>query len=106
MVTSVGYLYTSLLCARCKLIDSVVGERAFSTADHIQAVKEEQRKRKKYWYDANDVKLWVIISDQSAFEKRLLLCAKNGWELPILHYHEIMVIYPYPFLVVITQFFY
>ena len=27
------------------------------------------------------------------------------WELPILCYHKIMVIYPYPFFVVITQFF-
>ena len=27
------------------------------------------------------------------------------WELPVLHYHGIMVIYPYPFLVVITQLF-
>ena len=30
---------------------------------------------------------------------------KHRRELPILHYHEIMVIYPYHFLVVITQFF-
>ena len=27
------------------------------------------------------------------------------WELPVLHYHKIMVIYPYPFSVVITQLF-
>ena len=27
------------------------------------------------------------------------------WELPVLRYHKIMVIYPYPFLVVITQLF-
>ena len=25
------------------------------------------------------------------------------WELPVLHYHDIMVIFPYPFLVVITK---
>ena len=29
----------------------------------------------------------------------------HRWELPVLHYHEIMVIYPYPFFVVTTQFF-
>ena len=29
----------------------------------------------------------------------------HRWDLPVLHYHEIMVIYPYPFLVVITQLF-
>ena len=28
---------------------------------------------------------------------------KHRWELPVLHYHKIMVIHPYPFLVVITQ---
>ena len=27
------------------------------------------------------------------------------WELPVLYHHEIMVIYPYPFWVVITQLF-
>ena len=27
------------------------------------------------------------------------------WELSVLYYHKIMVIYPYPFLVVITQLF-
>ena len=30
---------------------------------------------------------------------------QHRWELPVLHYHKIMVIYPYPFLVVITQLF-
>ena len=29
----------------------------------------------------------------------------HRWNLPVLHYHEIMVIYPYPFLVVINQLF-
>ena len=29
----------------------------------------------------------------------------HRWDLTVLRYHEIMVIYPYPFLVVITQFF-
>ena len=32
-------------------------------------------------------------------------CAWHRWDLPVLHYREIMVIYPYPFLVVITQLF-
>ena len=31
---------------------------------------------------------------------------KNIWELLVLHYNKIMVIYPYPFLMVIIQFFY
>ena len=29
----------------------------------------------------------------------------HGNELPVLHYHKIRVIYPYPFLVVINQLF-
>ena len=29
----------------------------------------------------------------------------HRWELPVLHYQKIMAIYPYPFLVVITQLF-
>ena len=41
----------------------------------------------------------------------LLLCSScsgvgHRCELPVIHYHQIMVIYPYPLLVVITQFFY
>ena len=29
----------------------------------------------------------------------------HRWELPVLHYHKIMGIYPYPFFVVINQLF-
>ena len=29
----------------------------------------------------------------------------HRWELPVIHYHKIMVIYHYPFVVVIIQFF-
>ena len=31
--------------------------------------------------------------------------AGHRWDLPVLHYHKIMVIYHYPVFVVITQFF-
>ena len=30
---------------------------------------------------------------------------RHRWDLPVLRYHEILVIYPYPFLVIITQLF-
>ena len=30
---------------------------------------------------------------------------KHRWELPVIHYHKILVIYPYPFWVVITLLF-
>ena len=32
------------------------------------------------------------------------LCT-HRWDLPVIHYHKIMVIYPYPFFVVISQLF-
>ena len=32
--------------------------------------------------------------------------SQHIWKLPVLHYHKIMVIYPYPFLLAITQLFY
>ena len=35
----------------------------------------------------------------------LLSTLEHRWDLPVLHYHKIMVIYPYPFFVVITQLF-
>ena len=34
-----------------------------------------------------------------------LISPPHRWELPVLHYHEIMVIYPYPFLVKTSQLF-
>ena len=59
------------------MIGAVTGKRAFSTTDHIQAVKEE-------WWDgvkdqdlANDTKLWEILSSQGAFDRRLFLRTKH-----------------------------
>ena len=54
-----------------------MGERELSTADHPRSVKEERRDRKKYWYDANYVKLRVIIGSQVDFYKRLFLRIKH-----------------------------
>ena len=51
--------------------------RAFSTTDHIQVVKGERRDGKKDHDVANDAKLQVIVSDQVALEKRLLLRSKH-----------------------------
>ena len=44
---------------------------------------------------------WICSSRGST----LLHCLSHRWDLPVLRYHEITVIYPYPFLVVIAQFF-
>ena len=43
----------------------------------------------------------------------MMQCAERGgnvpkkyiWKLPVIHYHKIMVIYHYPFWLVINQFF-
>ena len=43
--------------ASIELIRSVIGEIEFSTANHLQAVKEEMSEGNKSWYDVNDEKL-------------------------------------------------
>ena len=44
-----------------------------------------------------------VLMDQGSIP---IECASvHRWELPVLHYQKIMVIYPYPFLVVIAQLF-
>ena len=55
------------------------GWELYSTADHIWVVKENRRDRKKDWDGANDVKLREIVSDQSAFNKRLFLRANHTY---------------------------
>ena len=59
------------------MIGAVKGERDFSTDCHIQAFNGERQGGKKYQDSTNDAKLPWIVSDQSAFEKRLFLNAKN-----------------------------
>ena len=54
-----------------------MGERDFSTADHIRAFKEKSRDGKKYQDDVNVMKLRGIVIDQGAFEKLLFLSAKH-----------------------------
>ena len=49
---------------------------------------------RKYMLDENHpLVLWDYCAEQ------------HRWELPVLHYHKIMVIYPHPFFVVINQLF-
>ena len=58
----------------------------------------------------NMVKNYLVISYKRTYGKRYLfsnpLCSNHRLGLPILHYYKIMVIYHYPFFVVITLFFY
>ena len=42
---------------------------------------------------------------KNILDAALLYIPEHRWDLTVLRYHEIMVTYPYPFLVVITQFF-
>ena len=46
---------------------------------------------------------WEIVSKKSVADNNMLpgtWSLKHRWDLPVLRYHEIMVIYPYPFSVV------
>ena len=49
-----------------------------------------------------------VNSSAPSVTKRLVISTssvKHRWDLTVLHYHKIMVIYPHPFLVVINQLF-
>ena len=47
------------------MIGVVTGKKEFSTADHIQVVKEERRDGKKYRDGTNGAKTGGIINDQA-----------------------------------------
>ena len=49
--------------------------------------------------------VWFGLTGGPTIVKIKAMTALHRWELPVLHYHEIMVLYPYYFLVVITQLF-
>ena len=76
LVTSEEEKYKGLLRKSFKLIGTVMGKMAFSTPDLIQVVKEERWGRGGNQYVANDGKLWIIVSNQGAFEKQLFLCTE------------------------------
>ena len=76
-VTSAADKYKGLLREIYEMIGAVMGKRVFLTADHLWAVKEERRDRKKYRDDANDAKLSGIVNPQGNLEKRLFLRTKN-----------------------------
>ena len=61
----------------CDLIGAVKGERDFSTANHIRAVKGERQDGKKYWDAVNDAKLQEIVSNQSALKKAFSYAPKT-----------------------------
>ena len=76
-LTAASKKYTSSLRASYELIGAVTGKREFSTADHLQAVKEERQGGKINWDGANAAKLREIIHDQVDFKKSLFLRVKH-----------------------------
>ena len=54
-----------------------MGERYFSTVDHLQAVKEENIEVRKTRDGVNDVKLKGIVKDLGILDRRLLLHDKQ-----------------------------
>ena len=51
---------------------------------NIWVIKEDRRDGKKDWDIVNDAKLWGIVSNQGAFEKRILLYTKHtGYYLSV-----------------------
>ena len=56
-VTSSNEKYLSLLCVSIKMIGGIIGASEFSTANRLQAVKEEKCGGKKTWDCVNDSKL-------------------------------------------------
>ena len=72
----------------------------------LQESGKYQLKRPKsgllsWWYYHYNISVWK----ESRTRPILPSCVNHGWELSVIHYHGIIVIYPYPFLVIITQFF-
>ena len=55
-VTSANNKYLSLLRTSCKMIGDFKGEREFSAANHLLALREERRGGQKIWYDTNEAK--------------------------------------------------
>ena len=56
--------------------------------------------------DAARKLLWKQVRLEGSTTNRTASAGRYIWDLPVLCYHEIMVIYPYPFLVAITQLFF
>ena len=76
-VISEQYKYISSLCASGDLIGAVKSKWLFSTSDCIREFKGDSCDKKIEGDTAKEAKLKEIVSDQGAYEKRLLRCAKH-----------------------------
>ena len=82
VVISANKKYLSFLHAICNIIGSVIGERAFSSAYHIIALREERSDGQKVQDDSNGAKLKGLAKDIKAIDNCLIIRAKNTVSWP------------------------
>ena len=83
-VTSTNKKYLSLIRAISDLIGAVMGAIAFSTANHLLALREEIRDEKKTRDDSNGTKLKELVYDLKAPVHHLILRYKKRGSWPTL----------------------
>ena len=76
-VISANKKYLSFLHAICNIIGSVIGERAFSSAYHIIALREERSDGQTIRNDTNKAKLKGLVKALEALDRRLIIHTKN-----------------------------
>ena len=76
-VTSYQEKYLSSTRGSAELVRAVMVGKAFSNADHLQTLSEEQHDGKKDWYVARGSILKGLVRDNKGTDKCLLLCAKS-----------------------------
>ena len=77
LVTSADNKNIRLLRASSELLEFFTGERAFPTADHLLALREERRDRQKRRDDTNGAKLKGLVKYIKEFDRRLILRSKR-----------------------------
>ena len=76
-MTSADEKYLSFWRASTELIRAGMGEGELSTANNILSLREEKRDGLKMRDDANNSKLKELVKDLEAYDRRLILRAKN-----------------------------
>ena len=76
-VTSASKKYLSLIRTSRKLIEAVTGERSFSTADHLLALREGRRDGQNIEDDTNGSKLKGLVKYLEALILQLFIRAKK-----------------------------
>ena len=76
-VTLADEKYLSLQHAITELIRVVTREGAFSTTNHLLALREDMTDRQKRWDAVNNSKVKGLVNDIEASDCCLILCTKN-----------------------------